>query len=117
MADIFVSYDSRDRDRIKPLVEALQAKGWSVWWDRDITPGRRWAETIDKELSDARCVVVLWTAESIESEWVNTEAQEGLERNILVPALLDEVRIPLTFRRTQCADLQGSGPPRQLMNP
>jgi adenylate cyclase len=38
---------------------------------------------------------------------VNTEAQEGLERNILVPALLDEVRIPLTFRRTQCADLQG----------
>ena len=107
MADIFVSYDSRDRDRIKPLVKALQAKGWSVWWDREIAPGRRWADTIEKELLDARCVVVLWTTESIESEWVNTEAHEGLERNILVPALLDDVRIPLTFRQTQCADLQG----------
>ena len=34
MADIFVSYASDDRDRVQSLVEALEAEGWTVWWDR-----------------------------------------------------------------------------------
>ncbi len=38
MADIFLSYASEDRERVIPLVEALQADGFSVWWDRNIRP-------------------------------------------------------------------------------
>ena len=32
MADVFVSYKAEDRKRIRPLVEALQAEGYGVWW-------------------------------------------------------------------------------------
>ncbi len=51
MSEIFDSYDSRDRDRIKPLVEALKAERWSVWWDRDLIAGASFDEKIISLLS------------------------------------------------------------------
>ena len=42
---------------------------------------------------------------SINSEWVHTEAAEGKERNILVPVRIEDVEIPLAFKRRQTANL------------
>ena len=106
MADIFLSYSRADRARVVPLVEGLQARGWSVWWDRDIAPGRGFEEEIDREISAARCVLVVWSNDSVNSRWVRNEALEGLERNILVPVLLDDVRIPVAFRQSQAVDFR-----------
>ena len=106
MADIFLSYSSLDRARVLPLVEGLQANGWSVWWDRDIAPGRGFEEEIDREISAADCVLVVWSNDSVNSRWVRNEALEGLERNILVPVLLDDVRIPVAFRQSQAVDFR-----------
>lgn len=106
MADIFLSYSSLDRARVQPLVEGLQAHGWSVWWDRDIAPGRGFEEEIDREISAAECVLVVWSSDSVNSRWVRNEALEGLERNILVPVLLDDVRIPVAFRQSQAVDFR-----------
>ena len=106
MADIFLSYARTDRERVLPLVEGLQARGWSVWWDRDITPGRGFEEEIDREISAADCVLVVWSNDSVNSRWVRNEALEGLERNILVPVLLDDVRIPVAFRQSQAVDFR-----------
>jgi adenylate cyclase len=39
VADIFVSYSRQDKALVAPLVAALEAEGWSVWWDPAITPG------------------------------------------------------------------------------
>ena len=105
MADIFVSYSSKDRQRIQPIVQALEAQGWSVWWDRAILPGSSFDRSIQEAISKASCVVVMWTSNSVDSQWVQTEAHEGLNRNILVPVLLDPVEVPLAFRRTQAADI------------
>jgi hypothetical protein len=44
---------------------------------------------------------------SVQSHWVRTEADEGQRRSVLIPALLDEVTIPLAFRRIQAANLVG----------
>ena len=33
MADIFISYSNTDRDRVIPIVKALEKQGWSVFWD------------------------------------------------------------------------------------
>jgi len=107
MSDIFVSYAREDRPRVKPLVEALQQRGWSIWWDPIIPPGKRWDDVIDAALNEARCVVVLWSRKSVQSHWVRTEANEGMQRRILVPALLDDVTIPLAFRLLQAANLVG----------
>ena len=105
MSDVFLSYASANRLRVVPLVEALRKRGWSVWWDRTIPPGKTWDQVIESALADARCVVVLWSPNSIESHWVLTEAEEARQRGILVPALLEDVTLPLAFRRIQAANL------------
>ena len=103
MADIFISYARADRPRAETLAAALEQAGWSVWWDREIPPGRSFDEVIEEALSQARCVVVIWSEASVRSEWVKTEAAEAAARRILVPILADGSRIPLEFRRLQAA--------------
>lgn len=107
MSQIFISYASEDKERVKPLAERLQQEGWSVWWDRYIPPGKSFDEVIEEELGKAICVIVLWSENSVRSRWVKTEAGEGDRREILVPALIDEVSIPFAFRRIQAAKLLG----------
>ena len=34
--DVFVSYASEDREKVRALVTDLEANGFSVWWDRSI---------------------------------------------------------------------------------
>ncbi|MCW5591854.1 MAG: toll/interleukin-1 receptor domain-containing protein [Burkholderiales bacterium] len=107
MADIFISYASADRERARALAERLGEHGYTVWWDRTIPPGRVFDEVIQEALHAARCVVVLWSAESVKSNWVKTEAAEGLDQSKLVPALIEPVLPPIEFKRIQAADLTG----------
>lgn len=107
MSDIFFSYDHEDRGRAELLARALQSEGWSVWWDKTIPAGQKFDDVIERNLDAARCVVVLWSTQSVASEWVRTEAQEGENRRILVPVLIDNVKIPIAFRLIQAANLVG----------
>jgi hypothetical protein len=107
MADIFLSYASEDRELIKPLVEVLETQGFSVWWDRAIASGSRWDDVIQRELEASSAVVVVWTHNSVASDWVRTECMEALGRDILFPVRLDSASVPLAFRRTQAANLEG----------
>jgi hypothetical protein len=104
LAQVFISYSSADRERAKRLAEAIE-KTYSVWWDRQILAGQTFDEVIEQALDQAKCVVVLWSSSSVQSDWVKTEAAEAAKRKVLVPALIDNVKIPLEFRRVQAADL------------
>lgn len=110
--DIFISYASEDRARAQALAEAFEEQGWSVWWDRDIPPGKTFDEVIAAAVAAAKCVVVLWSEASVSSNWVKEEAAEARERGILVPALIDDVRIPMGFRRIEAALLSDWEPGR-----
>ncbi|MDQ3820643.1 MAG: TIR domain-containing protein [Acidobacteriota bacterium] len=105
MADIFLSYANRDVDRIRLIVEVLEQQGWSVWWDYKIRIGRAFDQVIEEEITKAKCVIVLWSNESVKSDWVKTEADEGKRRRALVPVLIENVAIPLEFRRIETAKL------------
>jgi len=107
VSDIFVSYASEDRERIRPLVELLESRGWSVWWDRKIHAGPRFDQIIEEAIEQATCIIAVWSRHSVVSDWVRTEASEGLDRGILVPMRIDDVRPPLEFRRSQTAELLG----------
>jgi hypothetical protein len=106
MADIFISYASEDRERARALAETLAARGCSVWWDREIPLGQSFDEVIEKALTSAKCVIVLWSAVSVASEWVRNEASEGKRRGILVPVFIEPVDAPLAFRLLNGADLR-----------
>ena len=107
MTDIFISYAREDRERARVVASALQARGWSVWWDRDVKAGQAFDQIIERELETAKSVVVLWSKDSIGSDWVKGEAAAAVQRGVLVPALIDNVRVPLEFSRRQTADLIG----------
>jgi eukaryotic-like serine/threonine-protein kinase len=105
MNDIFISYDSADRAIAQKFADALESRGWSVWWDREIPLGKAFDQVIEEELNAARCVIVLWSNQSVRSRWVKTEAAAAADRDCLLPVLIDDIAIPFEFKRIQTAML------------
>ena len=108
MTDLFVSYKAEDRPRVEPLVEALQAEGYSVWWDAEIGGGEEWRDAIVRELDAARLVLVVWSKRSVgpQGKFVRDEATRAQRRGVYLPAVIDKVEPPLGFGEIQSLDLQ-----------
>jgi hypothetical protein len=104
---VFLSYAAVDRPRVEPLVRGLESQGLDVWWDRDIARGQNFSRAIEAALERATCALVVWSAASVQSEWVFNEASEARKRQMLVPVLIDDVTPPLEFRHLQAARLVG----------
>jgi TIR domain len=83
----------------------LTRQGWSVWWDRRIPIGETFGRVIEKQIQAAECVIVLWSKAALESDWVQNEASEGMQRGILAPVFIEDVHPPFEFRRIQAARL------------
>ena len=107
MADVFFSYKREDRGTVEPLVRLLERAGFSVWWDPTLVAGERFDQVIHREIETADCVMVAWSANSVEAVWVRDEASAGRDRGILVPLTLDGMKPPLGFRQYQTPDLTG----------
>jgi TolB-like protein/tetratricopeptide (TPR) repeat protein len=105
MADVFVSYARNDKARVAPLVAAIEAAGWSVWWDPAITPGQEFDRQIAAELESAAAVLVVWTPGSVASRWVRGEAREAADRDILVPVRFDAAVLPIDLRALHTTEL------------
>jgi formylglycine-generating enzyme required for sulfatase activity len=103
--DVFLSYAREDEARARELATALEQRGFSVFWDREIPPGQTWHSYIGEALSKARCVMVAWSRHSVASQWVIEEASEGRDRKVLVPVLFEAVQPPFGFRAIQAANL------------
>lgn len=74
---------------------------------------KKWHQMLEGELEKARSLVIVWSDNSIQSDWVREEANEGLRRKLpLFPVILDAVLPPLGFRYIQAADFsQWDGSP------
>lgn len=106
MSDVFISYAHQDRRIAARLAKALEGENWSVWWDRELVGGQNFRAKIAEALSEARCVVVLWSKASLRSNWVLDEAQDAQRRNVLVPVrFADSLEPPLGFRSFQTLSL------------
>jgi len=108
-ADIFISYKAEDRSRVKPLVDALEADGFSIWWDAHIGGGVNWRRDIEEHLDAAKCVLVAWTKRSVgrDGEFVRDEAGRARRRGTYLPVLFEAVDPPLGFGEVQTLSLKG----------
>lgn len=100
MADIFISYATEDRSRASILAALLEAQGYSVWWDTKLLSGDKFRKQIMIELGKARAVLVIWTRNAVNSDWVQSEAGRAHANGNLIPvkeAGLDYAEIPFPF--------------------
>lgn len=105
MADIFLSYSRADRPKAQQIAMALEAEGFTVWWDKVLRAGQTYDEVTEGMLRDARVVVVLWSEVSVKSKWVRAEATLGERSSVVIPAMIQDAERPIMFELTQSANL------------
>jgi hypothetical protein len=108
VADIFFSYSSQDRERVRRVRDALADKGFEVFWDQQTPAGIDWDTWIRGELGKAKCAVVCWSAASAASDNVRHEATVAKRQGKLISVFLEpltELDIPLGLYAQQAANL------------
>lgn len=108
MADIFLSYSSRDRERVSPIRDALVDRGLSVFWDQEVPANTDWDTWIRARLNEARLAVVVWSSNSVVSDNVRHEAFVAKQQNKLLTVLIDALnadQLPMGFYTVQAANL------------
>lgn len=73
--DVFLSHASEDKDDIaRPLKEALEARGLTVWFDEiQIKVGQSIRQEIEKGITHARFGVVILSPEFFAKQWTQAE--------------------------------------------
>ncbi len=107
MAEVFISYARKDAATAKRLAGALKARGFDVWWDQQLPSHEAYGDVIEQKLRSADAILVLWSKEAVQSQWVRAEADLARTRGKLVQALADSSQPPLPFNQFQCVDLKG----------
>ncbi|HZK98701.1 MAG TPA: TIR domain-containing protein [Caulobacteraceae bacterium] len=107
MSDVFISYARSTAKAAQAVAGALRSQGYGVWLDDEIPAHRAYAEVIEERLRAANAVVVIWSADAVKSQWVQSEADRAREEGKLVQLTVDGARLPMPFDRVQCADLSG----------
>ncbi len=112
MSDVFVSYKRENLSKVGTLVEALRAEGVKVWWDQDVPPGAPWEETIERQLTAAKAVIVAWSPAAVASDNVRAEARRARQLGRLLQVFVEACEPPLFFGERQGVDLSAwSGDP------
>ena len=106
---VFLSYARADEKSARAIIKLIERTGFRVWWDGLIPSGERFSAKISEALEGAGAVVVLWSANSAKSNWVQDEASFARDHQRLVPILIDGTEPPLGFRQLQCVDVSKGG--------
>lgn len=92
MARLFISYSRADQDQVRPIVEAFEHAGLSVWWDELIEPGQRWSDALEREIDKADRVIAFLSRNVLASKnsFVAVEMERAHEQNKLIPVKIGE---------------------------
>jgi formylglycine-generating enzyme required for sulfatase activity len=95
VADIFISYSTRHPQPTREIAAHLESEGYSVWWDTDLLAGEKFRQAIERELDVAKAVIVIWTNDSVVSDWVISEAEHGRNHGKLIPLRTSDLTAPI----------------------
>jgi TIR domain len=110
---LFISYSRKDYYFAESLAFHLSRAGVPVWFDaRDLSPGGFWQRDLDAALDRASCLLLLASADSLNSphvrhEWERSRAQ----RKRIVILLLRGARLPDELASYEFVDFQGAFTP------
>lgn len=105
MPDIFISYSHKDKAQAALFARSFETLGFKVWWDVGLRAGEAFDQAIEKAIRGAKAVVVLWSAQSVESRWVRAEAMLADRCKTLVPVMIEPCERPIIFELTHTAEL------------
>jgi hypothetical protein len=103
--DVFISYARPDTEITRRLSRILAARDLVAWWDDRIELSAPWTDVLLDQLASAVSVLVLWSRNSVDREWVLREAKDALSRGTLVQLRLDSTSLPEPFARLQAVSL------------
>ena len=106
MSDVFISYARTTAAHARFAADALRAAGFSVWFDEQLPTHRAYSDVIAEEIAQAKAVLVIWSKDAIQSQWVRAEADRARGEGKLVQSSIERVQLPMPFDQIHCADLQ-----------
>jgi hypothetical protein len=91
----FVSYAHKDGQAVFPVIKALHARGYRIWYDEGIDPGNEWPDEIAEALLSATWCIVFVTSTSAASKQVGKEIYFAIRHDIpVLPIHLEETDLP-----------------------
>ncbi len=108
MPDIFISHSNEDSQATDFIVAALRRAGYGVWVDfENIRGGAEWLCEIEAGIKRCEAVVLILSAASRQSRWVERECLYAYQlQKSIVTALIADVLIPLHLVNIQFCDLR-----------
>lgn len=117
---VFISYAHKDKALAAKVVASLEKAGLDAWYDkREIMPGDNWADKIAQGLRESDAMVVILTAQALDSESVRRDIDYALSqkpfKRRLIPVLVGDSedfpshRIPWIFNHLQTIKLLDNG--------
>lgn len=105
--DVFISYSSRNRAIVLPLVESLRSHGYNVWVDQGGLHGAsQWSEQIVAAIQDTNSFILVSSGHSFASHNVVKEVSLASEqRKPVIPVFIEETEVPKSLQY-QLAGLQ-----------
>jgi hypothetical protein len=109
MGDVFISYNRSSLESVTALANDLGAATHKVWFDKELTGGQRWWDSILARIRGCDIFVFALTSDSLESQACGRELDYALllGKPVLPVLLSDEVRnthLPAAIAQIQYVD-------------
>lgn len=78
---VFVSYAHADAGKAFTLIKEFFDRGYHVWYDEGIAPGKEWSAQIESALAGCAVFAVMVTGRSVNSPNVRDEIEFALDEN------------------------------------
>jgi WD40 repeat protein len=105
---IFISYSSKSRTVVEALAVDLEALGYTVWFDRELTGGQDWWEEILHSIRRCQLFLYALTSEALDSYACKLEFDYATALNKrIMPVMLSDINISLlstTLQKVQIVD-------------